>query len=228
MTISASLTRIRRIAAVPMQRRRSQGSLRSLWFTIGFAMFLPVLLLLIGIGYPQARMVGGGAVLLMGSVLLIGAWAVFFSSLHEQATFASAPLLPGHARHLRLALLAGVLVVCGIEGVGFAIVFGQGLVASIVALAMLTLTTVALRWIWPVGVFVAAGFAWHAVPPGAWNFISVMRMLFEHRLVGSLVIVPISAALLAAAAPSSRRQGARGARAAPALRRASARRAGRA
>ena len=127
MSIGAALTRIRCIAAVPLQRRRSQGSLRSLWFTIAFAMFVPALFTLGALftSNHEARLAAGVFTIGIGGILALGAWTVFLASLHSQAGFTSAPLVPAYTRHLRLTMAAGAAVVCAIFGILGGLFFGQ-------------------------------------------------------------------------------------------------------
>jgi hypothetical protein len=204
MTISASLTRIRSIAAVPLQRRRSQGSLRSLWFTVAFAMSVPALLLAIGIHSQEGRLVGAGALLAMGSVLLVGAWVMFLASLAEQAEFGSARLVPGFQRHLRLALALGVVASCAIEAVGFGVAFGQAVNAALFTLIALTLLTMALRWPWLVVALLVASLFVSPAASGA-TLPQLMLMFVAHRDVAGPVVLVACVVMFSIVAPTARR-----------------------
>jgi len=150
MSVRTTLRAMGRIALVPLQRRRNQGSIGSLWFTIGFVLFVPILILLGGAWYrnAEALRIGAGGLLVFTSVLLIGAWALFVLSLYEQMEFASAPLLPGHVRHLQWTLAAGVVACCAFVGAGFGLVFGMVVAPMIGALVVLTAIVIVARWSW--------------------------------------------------------------------------------
>ncbi len=205
MTISASLARIRSIAAVPLQRRRSQGGLRSLWFTIAFAMSVPVLLLVIGIHSQEGRLVGAGALVAMASVLLLGAWVMFYGNLHEQAALDAVRMVPGFERHLHFTLALGVVAVCAIEAVACGLAFGQGLNAAIVTLVVLTLLTTASNWPWLACAILVAALVGSPVAFGESTLPQMLMAFAAHRDVAGPIAVALCIGLLASVAPSVRR-----------------------
>ncbi len=138
MSAAASLARIRRIAAVPLQRRLAQGNAGSLRFTVGFALFIPVLMLVGSAWMPAMFVVALGAWLVMGGMLALGWWAVFVASVFEQSGLPSSGLVPGHARHLRLALWAVAAAITLVFGLGWGALthaWCTSLVATVAVLA---------------------------------------------------------------------------------------------
>ena len=207
MNIAATLGRIRCIAGVPLQRRRSQGSLRSLWFTIAFAMSVPALLTLWAIlgSSHEARIVAGAFTIAIGGIVTLGAWAVFLAGLHAQASFTTAPLVPAHTRHLGLTMATGVGGVCAVFGILGGLFFGQVLLGALGALVLLALVTAVLSRVWLAAVLIVAVIAWQSRPsPGA-SFVALFQGLLAHRLLVVPVVAAICVLVLAAAAPASRR-----------------------
>jgi hypothetical protein len=198
-----------RIAVVPLQKRRNQGSMGSLWFTIGFVFFVPVMILLGGAWFrnAEALLIGGGAFLVFGCVLLAGAWALFVVSLYAQMDFASAPLLPGHVRHLQLTLAAGVVACCALVAAGFGLVFGLVVTPAIGALVILTGILVVMRWGW-LGMALAAGclVLMSRGAPGrrAW-LVQATQALIEHGWIASATTTAVCVAVLWWLAPAGRR-----------------------
>jgi hypothetical protein len=208
MNARATLRAMGRIAVVPLQRRRNQGGMGSLWFTIGFVFFVPVLILLGGAWFrsAQALLFAADAFLVFGCVLLAGAWALFVSSLYEQMEFTSAPLLPGHARHLRLTLVAGVVACCALVATGFGLLFGFVVAPALATLAILTGIVVVMRWGW-LGTALAVGLsvlmARGAPVRGAWVAHGT-QALIQHGWIASVTTIAVCAAVLWWFAPAGR------------------------
>ena len=119
MTWSATLTRLRFIAAVPLQKRRSQASLGGLWFTVGFTLFIPVLMLLSGLWFHVMLLIGGVSLLAMSGILALGWWAAFVIAVGELSRVPTSVLVPGHARHLGLAMWLVAGAISAAFGLGF-------------------------------------------------------------------------------------------------------------
>ena len=145
MSRVSTLARLGRIASVPWQQRRAQGSMGSLWFTVCFTLFIPVLLLLGGLWQHVLLFIGAVVLLVMGGLLALGWWAVFVINIAQQAALPSSSLVPGHARHLGLAMW----VVAGAISLFFGLAVG-GLVHWFVVPAILTfsLLTLIAAFVW--------------------------------------------------------------------------------
>lgn len=208
MSARATLHAMGRIAAVPLQRRRNQGSMGSLWFTIGFVFFVPVLMLLGGAWFRNAEtlLFGAGAFLVFGCVLLLGAWALFVSSLYMQTDFACEPLLPGHVRHLRLTLAAGVVACCALVAAAFGLVFGFIVAPALFTLAILTGVVVVMRWGWLGIALVGGGLFLMAQGAGSHAWLGQgTQALIRHGWIACVTTVVPCVAVLWWCAPAGRR-----------------------
>lgn len=197
MSARATLHAMGRIAAVPLQRRRNQGSMGSLWFTIGFALFVPVLLLFGGFWAHELIFAGGVGLLAVGCLLLMGAWTLLLTSLHEQVAFASARLLPGQVRLLRMTMAAAVAVCCVAVTAGFGILFGWLLLPAVATLVVLTGIAVLMRWTWLFVLLLVGNFALQQVRlPRSVEAIEWGTLLMQHRLAVAAVVVVACCAIL--------------------------------
>ena len=145
MSARESLVRIRRIVAVPLQARLGQGHVGSLRFTVGFALFIPALLLVASFWIPQVFVAAVGAWLGLGGLLTLGWWATFLASLETQSRWAGAALVPGHARHLGLALWATAGVITLVFGGGWGVLTHWPCTAMVATLGLLALVALAMR-----------------------------------------------------------------------------------
>ena len=206
MTVAATLARIRCIAAVPLQRRRAQGSLRSLWFTIAFAMFLPALSVFAAIfmGGTEAWLIAGVITLILTTLLGLGAWAVFLSGLHLQADFATARLVPAQTRHLHLTMAMGVAVMCAAFGVLGHLFFGHGVLVAVGMLMLLTLVTLLAGRRWLAAIAVAGGLFCTSQPSFGTRFMDSFNGLLAHQAFAIPIVVATCLLLLRLSAPASR------------------------
>lgn len=204
MRLSGSLTRLRLIVAMPLRERRGQGSVSALWFTIGFALFWPMLLLAGGAWIPGMLTAGGVLLAVVALALTLGWWAAFIIGVVQQASMPIARLVPGHARQLARAVWTMAIVLSVLFGVAIGLWVHWFVVPAIIVFVLLALVAALCDGQW-LRIAVAVGLLVVTLPkPALWVSHLFMATTPTARADGVMALAGslfIAAAMLASAAP---------------------------